>query len=113
MSVIDIRRKHHFSLAEAREHANRLARDLEREFGLDTAWNKDVLEFRRDGVEGRLTVRANEVHLHAKLGFLLALLRPRIESSIHAHMDELFAAAPEPAKKPGKRRPPGGRKSPR
>jgi putative polyhydroxyalkanoate system protein len=113
MSIIDIKRKHHFSLPEARAHADRLASDLKREFGLDTAWREDVLEFRRDGVEGRLTVGADEVHLHARLGFLLALLRPKIESSINEHMDELFAADPAEPKPPRKRRAPGGRKSPR
>lgn len=112
MSVIDIRRRHGFTVAEARRHAERLASDLRAEFGLDTAWRENVLEFRRDGVEGRLTVGRDDVHLQAKLGFLLALLRPKIEASIHAHMDELFAAA-APDDRARKRRAPGGRKSPR
>lgn len=112
MSIIEIRRKHRFPQAEARKHADRLARDLRREFGLDTRWRENVLEFSRDGIEGRLELAEDEVRLHARLGFLLSLLRPKIEASIHQHMDELFADDKESRPDHRTRRSPDGRKRP-
>jgi putative polyhydroxyalkanoate system protein len=112
MSTIEIRRKHHYTASQARRHAERLAADLDREFGLEYAWRQDVLEFRRDGIDGELRLGDREIELRARLGFLLGLMRPKIESSIHAHLDELFGGADEPAPAARKRRrAPAGRKS--
>lgn len=91
MSDIDIRRKHALPLSKARQAAERVARQLEKEFDLEYRWEGQSLHFRRPGVDGRLTVSASDVHLRASLGFMLALLKRQIESKVHEHLDEALA----------------------
>ena len=109
MSDIDIRRKHVLSPDKAREAAEKVALQLKREFALQYRWEGASLHFERAGVDGRLTVSHSEVHLRAKLGLLLAFLKPQIESKVHAHLDEALgptrvAARKPPAKKPVKKK---------
>jgi putative polyhydroxyalkanoate system protein len=108
MSDIDIRRKHALPLPKARQAAERVAKQLEREFDLEYRWEGHSLHFRRSGVDGRLTVSAHDVHLHARLGLLLTFLKPRIEAKVHEHLDEALAPArtvtAHAARKPAARR---------
>jgi putative polyhydroxyalkanoate system protein len=114
MSRIHIRRTHAKPLAEARKDAERMARQLKKDFELDYGWDGHVLRFERTGVEGELHVTAKEIRLDARLGFLLAFLKPRIEAEVEAILDKLLGpsgktAAPAkhhpPARKPPSRRP--------
>jgi putative polyhydroxyalkanoate system protein len=109
MSEIDIRRKHSLTPAKAREAAEKVAKQLKREFALQYRWEGSSLHFERRGVDGKLTVSASEVHLRAKLGLLLAFLRPQIESKVHEHLDEALAPAHALARKPAAK--PDGKKS--
>jgi putative polyhydroxyalkanoate system protein len=108
MSDIDIRRKHALPLAQAREAAEKVAKQLKREFALQYRWEGTSLHFERAGVDGKLTVNASEVHLRAKLGLLLAFLKPQIESKVREHLDEALepprVAARKPAAKKSTRR---------
>jgi putative polyhydroxyalkanoate system protein len=110
MSSIHIRRTHTKPLAEARKDAEKMAKQLKRDFELDYEWDGHVLRFERTGVEGELHVTAREIRLDARLGFLLAFLKPRIEAEVHAILDRLLghpgrAAAPV-------KRPAGAKKTP-
>jgi hypothetical protein len=49
-----------------------------------------VLRFQRTGVSGELVVQRAHVEVHAKLGFLLAAFKGRIEETIHRNFDEYF-----------------------
>ncbi|MCZ7564175.1 MAG: polyhydroxyalkanoic acid system family protein [Burkholderiales bacterium] len=91
MSEIDIRRKHALSLPKARQAAERIAKQLECEFDLEYRWEGHALHFRRAGVDGRLTVSTEEIHLRANLGMMLSLLKGRIEGKVHEHLDEALA----------------------
>jgi putative polyhydroxyalkanoate system protein len=93
MSEISIRRAHNLPLDEARRLAERMAAKLQRRFALDYAWRGHALEFSRDGVEGKLVVAAEEIHLQARLGFLLSFLKPTIEEEIESQLEALFAEA--------------------
>ncbi len=105
MSEIDIRRKHALPLAKARQAAERVAKQLEEDFDLEYRWEGHSLHFRRSGVDGRLTVSAHDLHLHARLGLLLAFIRPQIEAKVHEHLDAALAPArTATARKPGARR---------
>lgn len=109
MSEIDIRRKHSLAPAKAREAAEKVARQLKREFELKYRWEGASLHFERPGVDGKLTVNASEVRLRARLGLLLAFLKPQIERKVHEHLDEALerpqVAARDPlAKKPAKKK---------
>jgi len=104
MSDIDIRRKHSLPQAKAREAAEKVAKQLKREFELQYRWEGSSLRFERAGVDGKLTVNANEVHLRAKLGLLLGFLKPQIERKVHEHFDEALAATRVAARKPAARK---------
>ena len=107
MSDIRIRRAHSKPLAEARKDAERMARQLRKDFELDYGWDGHVLRFERTGVEGELHVTTREIRLDARLGFLLAFLKPRIEAEVETILDRLLGA-PEKAA-PAKRQPPAGK----
>ena len=96
MTDITIRRSHAMSLKKARSAAEKIATQLEDEFGLDYEWSGDTLEFKRAGVSGELVVEKKEVHIRVRLGFLLFALRPRIEAEIHRYFDENFGPASGP-----------------
>src|SRR5262245_62858061 len=93
MNDIRIRRSHTKPLDEARKAAEKMAKQLRKDFDLDYAWDGNVLRFERSGVDGELHVTAREVRLEAKLGFLLAFLEPRIEAEDEAQLDQLLSAA--------------------
>jgi putative polyhydroxyalkanoate system protein len=107
MSEIRIRRTHSKSLDEARKAAEKMAKQLRKDFDLDYAWDGQVLRFERSGVDGELHVTTKEVRLEAKLGFLLAFLKPRIEAEVEDQLDKLLgipAKAAAPARKKPARR---------
>jgi len=87
MSEIDIRRGHSLTLPKAREAAEKVARQLKQEFALQYRWEGTSLHFTRAGVDGKLMVNTSEVHLRAKLGLLLAFLKPQIERKVHEHLE--------------------------
>ncbi len=106
MAKIDIRRPHALTLAQAKKQANAMAGHLKEEFDLESTWDKEKLHFKRAGVEGVMTVSGNDVHVLAELGFLVSFLKPKIESRLHAHFDDIFGPpetvtkkASEPAQK--------------
>lgn len=94
MSTIDIRRKHALSLTAAKKQADVMAAHLGEEFSLESTWQGDELHFTRPGVKGVMKVAKDEVHVTAKLGMLVALLKGQIEKRLHAHFDEAFPATP-------------------
>jgi len=110
MSDIHIRRGHSKPIAEARKDAERMAKEFKKDFDLDYAWDGEVLRFQRTGVDGELHVTGKEIRLEARLGFLLAFLKPRIEAEAARILDQLFAVPGKPdgaarAKSPAKKRP--------
>lgn len=97
MSDIFVRRPHAMSPKRARAAAERVAAELGEEFSLQHRWDDAVLKFWRSGVNGELTLDGHEVEIRIRLGFLLAIMRPRIEEEIHRYLDENFG-------RPGKAR---------
>ena len=90
MSTIELKRDHALGLKKARVAAQRVADEMEREFGMTSEWEGNVLRFTRTGVTGELVVTKSHVELSAKLGFLLSAFRGRIEEQIHRNFDEYF-----------------------
>ena len=78
MARIDIRRPHTLTPMQARKVASAMAEHLEEEFGLESTWSSNKLEFKRSGVAGVMTVSSGDVHVVAELGFLVSLLKSRI-----------------------------------
>jgi putative polyhydroxyalkanoate system protein len=90
MATIELKRDHTLGLKKARQAAQRVADEMQREFGMDCEWDGNVLRFSRTGVTGELVVDRGHVELHAKLGFLLTAFKGRIEETIHRNFDEYF-----------------------
>lgn len=91
MSGIDIRHPHTLPMPEAREAVQRVAGKLEDRFGVDCAWRGDVLDFSRGGVDGRIALLPGEVHVTARLGFLLAAMQDPIEAEIRRVLGKNFS----------------------
>lgn len=91
MATISISRKHSLTHKKAREGAEKIARDLQKRFELDYAWEGDHVNFERPGVSGRMLVGKDNIALDVKLGWLLTPLKPAIEKEITAQFDKLLA----------------------
>lgn len=91
MSRIEIRHPHSQQPQLARQAAEDVARKLAERFHCQCQWDGDALDFRRDGVDGRIELGANEVRVTAELGFMLSLMQAPIESEIRRVLSEKFA----------------------
>jgi putative polyhydroxyalkanoate system protein len=87
MSEIHLHRKHKLGLKKAREAAQKVADELAESFDMESEWDGNALRFSRSGV----TVSKDQVVLDAKLGFLLAAFKPRIEERLEKDFDRYFA----------------------
>lgn len=90
MSQIDIHAHHTMSREKAQEAADALSQDLAEKFGIEYAWDEDVICFERTGVNGQIAVTDKDIHIQAKLGFMLALLQAPIEQEIIRYLREHF-----------------------
>ena len=92
MAAIAIAKKHHLTLRKAREAAEKVAEDLNERFELQYAWRGNRIDFHRPGLTGALHVGKNDVRLDCELGFVLSLLKPRIEAEVHEQFDRYFGS---------------------
>ena len=104
MSDIKVRRNHDFPHDVARKAAERMAADLKERFSLVGSWKGNALHFSGSGINGVLRLEPKAVEIDAKLGLMLALMKPAIEASIHENLDKLFAAGHKAGKAPRKKK---------
>lgn len=90
MSRIDIRHAHSLPRAKARKAIEDVAKKLAEKFDMDYAWEGDVLNFSRSGVDGHIALEPAGLHVHAKLGFLTAMFKEPIENEIKRVLKEKF-----------------------
>ena len=90
MATMSIAKKHHLSHKEAKAAAQKVADDLKARFDLEYAWRGNSIEFERPGLTGEMHVGRNEVRLDCELGFMLSLLKPKLETAIHQEFDKRF-----------------------
>ena len=90
MPSISIAKRHKLSHKKAKDVAEKIAKDLNKRFDLDYAWDGDDIEFERPGVSGRMHVGKDTIALDVSLGFLLSPLKGTIEREIHAQLDRLL-----------------------
>lgn len=91
MAKIDIRRRHHKSIAEARAVVDQVAAKMREKFGTESHWQADTLQFARSGLKGTIAVESEAVVVHAELGMLLSPMKSVIEQEIRSKLDEYFA----------------------
>ena len=87
---IDIRHRHSLPMAQARKAVEDVAVKLGERFGMDYRWEGDVLHFKRSGVDGHISLTPKQLHVTAKLGFLLSAMKGTIEGEIRRVLDERF-----------------------
>jgi len=90
MSAIDIRHAHTLSTEQARTAVGQLADSLSQRFDVACEWRGDALHFSRPGVDGRIALEPQQLHVTASLGFLFSALRGTIESEIRRVLAERF-----------------------
>lgn len=90
MPSIDIRRKHGHSIKRAKAAVTETAAAIAKKFDIESSWSGNTLKFSRPGVDGRIRITEDEVHVTAELGFLLGMMKPAIEREIERHLDEHF-----------------------
>lgn len=93
MSHIDIHHPNPLGMDRARAALEQVAQKLSDQFGLECSWIGDTLAFERNGVHGQIALLPDEVHVTAKLGFLLAAMKGPIESEIRRVLGEKLGPA--------------------
>lgn len=88
MSSIDIRHAHSLPADGARQAIEDVAAKLSERFGLQSNWLGDVLNFSGSGVDGAIALLPGQVHVTAKLGFLLSAMKGMVESEIKRVLKE-------------------------
>ena len=90
MSDVHARKEHNLSLDEAKQTAQKLAEQLEKEFQLQSTWQGNTLNFTRSGVKGKLDVTDKDVSIDISLGFMLKAFKGKIQSEIDKNLDKMF-----------------------
>jgi putative polyhydroxyalkanoate system protein len=90
VSTIDIRHSHSMPHAKARMAVEDVAKKLAERFGMTWRWDADTLHFSRSGVDGHIVLAPKQLHVAAKLGFLLSAMKGPIEAEIRRVLDERF-----------------------
>lgn len=93
MPSIDITRHHALDREQARAVIEHIADSLQGKFGITPRWDGDTLHFARSGVDGFIRADTGTVHVNARLGLLLAPLKPTVEAEILRKLDEYFPTA--------------------
>jgi putative polyhydroxyalkanoate system protein len=88
MPSIDIQRPHGLGRERARAIVEQVAERMRQKFGVETRWDGDTLHFSRSGVDGTMAVDDATVRVNARLGLLLAPLKPMIEDEIGRKLDQ-------------------------
>lgn len=91
MAKIDIERAHQLGTSAARAVVERIAADMQQRFGVTNQWQGDVLQFSGSGVNGAISVSADNVHVTAQLGMLLSAFRGKIEQDIREKLEQQLA----------------------
>ncbi len=91
MPSIDIRHPHSLPHAKARTAVQEVADKLGDRFGVKCHWEGDVMLFTRSGVDGKIALQQEVLHVTAELGFLLGAMKGSIESEIRRVLDERFS----------------------
>jgi putative polyhydroxyalkanoate system protein len=90
MSNINIFARHAMELEAAQSAADELAGDLAAKFDIDYGWDGDFIHFERPGVDGKIEVGEENIHVQARLGILLLFLKNRIEDEICDYLQSHF-----------------------
>ena len=92
MAELTFERPHALGLDAARAVAQRLADEMQTDYGVGSHWHGNDLVFSRSGLSGVLRINPDSLRLEAKLGFLFSTYKTRIEASMAANFERYFGA---------------------
>jgi putative polyhydroxyalkanoate system protein len=90
MPNISIKRRHKLDAKHARAAAQKIAKDLNKRYGLICQWDGDDVTFDGVGVSGNMHVGKSQIKLDVQLSFLLSPLKGPIEREINKQLDTLL-----------------------
>ena len=92
MSRIYIQRDHELDNRTLRKRAERLARQLQDEFGGNYRWEGNTVHYNYSGgIDARLTLQDADILVDVKLGVLMLMLKKRLHQEIEGYLDEHLA----------------------
>ncbi len=95
MADLNLHRDHNLGLARARKVALKWAEHVEKKLEMECTLiegdEEDVLEFKRSGVDGRMTVAPTFFDIEAKLGLMFRPFLGMIEAETRKQLDAALA----------------------
>lgn len=88
--TIFIERNHDFPLDDIAELSEKIADELEQEYGLTWAWQENKLMINHAAARGFLHSEEGKITIELRLGFAASLFAPTIESHISERLDQLL-----------------------
>jgi putative polyhydroxyalkanoate system protein len=92
VSRIHIRREHDLTPTAARAKVEHVADVLAKRFDAGCEWTGDTLAVKHPQVNGTITLGKRDVVVDAKLGFMLAMFKGRIDEELARVLDREFPA---------------------
>ncbi|MBK6280561.1 MAG: polyhydroxyalkanoic acid system family protein [Gammaproteobacteria bacterium] len=92
MSRIYIQRDHELDNRTLRKRAERLAKQLQSEFGGNYRWEGNTVHYNYSGgIDARLTLQDADILVDVKLGVLMLMLKKRLQQEIERYLDQHLA----------------------
>ncbi len=87
MPRIVVERPHALDREVVRGKAEALASQLSKEYDIRYRWVDDVIEFRRSGADGKISIDQGRVRVELNLSLMLTAFAPGIKSEIERTLD--------------------------
>ena len=91
MADFTIAQQHSLSMEVARAAAQKVADQMAVDYEMTHQWVGDVLEFKRSGFSGALSLTEGNVQLNVTLGFMLRGFAKKIEDQVSKNMEKVFS----------------------
>ncbi|MBX7228393.1 MAG: polyhydroxyalkanoic acid system family protein [Burkholderiaceae bacterium] len=104
MADIELERPHNMSLAQAKNVAQKVAEEMATEYGLQSQWEGNSLNFSRPGIHGTLSVDSKTMRVAVSLSFLFKPFAGKFREQMSVNMEKLLTQEISP--KSGRKTPP-------
>ena len=88
MAQFRLTKPHTMSREDLREAAQGLAEGLERDHGVQTSWEGDLVKIKGAGVSGRMSFHDGLIDVSVRMGLLASMFEPVLKAEIQRYLDE-------------------------
>ncbi len=88
MADIRLTKPYTMSKEDIREAAEGLASSLERDHGVRTRWEGDMVKIKGAGVNGRMSFHDGLIDISVRMGLLASMFEPVLKAEIQRYLDE-------------------------